>query len=676
MFINVYRSPISSYLSSAIYLAINLSISFAFHWKASSLTDNTIYNHPSKICTHQTPIAFHKESSTIWHVGCSRIHYYSFNTSHTGPDINNEWTTTNFSLGFSWSEGNGIAYCQTESLLIFPNKLDTRYFAAVNMTPPASYIRHFLNVHTGSPGGGACAWDKDTNTLYNLFNNTVNGTKFYYIDLNTFNGTGETDWIQGPDVVKARPGDTLKASQIVDSKLYFVSRTIYTGWNVVYIDLLSLGDGWHQSNATFDANGFGVKSFQFEGYIYYVGGKVSQYVNSKRVFKYDPQTDTAVVAPSFVRARYGISCFVNSNRGIVYLIGGWDMNMKRDWQYSVNFTYSPTYSPTTITIDPTHHPTTITIDPTVTPTVYPSHPTKDPSAPTIDPSVAPTLYPTINPSQTPTLDPSAAPTTDPSTTPTLDPSVAPTIYPTSNPSIAPTIYPTIEPTIFPSMTPTVVPTINPSLPPTGYPSAPSVAPTEPTHVPTYSEAAVDEESEETISTSNTKYSEDEQNIKGTEISNESVILAVSVLSVAVICVVIGFVCGYWNRKGSTNTDGTIIKMDTVPGSEIVNSSVEHKTKMSFEEMSDQPGQQTIEMDNVDSMNNTRGDMTEMVMDDVVDDDNEAHQDSSSNSDDFDNIFVQAVGEQSVSKSDQNNVLHPATTEGAKDQKESFHGTKG
>eukprot|EP01083_Nonionella_stella_P050360 133963_1 len=64
------------------------------------------------------------------------------------------------------------------------------------------------------------------------------------------------------------------------------------------------------------------------------------------------------------------------------------------------------------------------------------------------------------------------------------------------------------------------------------------------------------------------------------------------------------------------------------------------------------------------------------MSDIAKDEKEPGQENSSSSDNFDVMFVDADGEPSISKSDQNKALYQGTTEGVKDQKESFHGTKG
>eukprot|EP01083_Nonionella_stella_P155721 503498_1 len=66
-----------------------------------------------------------------------------------------------------------------------------------------------------------------------------------------------------------------------------------------------------------------------------------------------------------------------------------------------------------------------------------------------------------------------------------------------------------------------------------------------------------------------------------------------------------------------------------------------------------------------------------VIGDIAKDENKSG-DNRNNSDNLDDIYIVGDhGEKSISKSDQNKALHEQrTTEGAKDQKESFHGTKG
>eukprot|EP01083_Nonionella_stella_P017234 48185_1 len=71
-------------------------------------------------------------------------------------------------------------------------------------------------------------------------------------------------------------------------------------------------------------------------------------------------------------------------------------------------------------------------------------------------------------------------------------------------------------------------------------------------------------------------------------------------------------------------------------------------------------------------NNNR--VTMPMVDDVAKDENELEEANSDSSDNFDEMFVGPLGEQSISKSDHNKAEE--TTEGAEDQKESFHGTKG
>eukprot|EP01083_Nonionella_stella_P261635 890581_1 len=65
-----------------------------------------------------------------------------------------------------------------------------------------------------------------------------------------------------------------------------------------------------------------------------------------------------------------------------------------------------------------------------------------------------------------------------------------------------------------------------------------------------------------------------------------------------------------------------------------------------------------------------------VMDNIAK--NQSEQENSNSSSNFDDIFVEVPGQESISKSDDHKALYHGTTEGAKDRKESliFHGTKG
>jgi predicted extracellular nuclease len=131
----------------------------------------------------------------------------------------------------------------------------------------------------------------------------------------------------------------------------------------------------------------------------------------------------------------------------------------------LDFSVTPTVTPTT----PTTEPTTPTTEPT-TPTTEPTTPTVSPTTPTVSPTT-PTTEPT-----TPTVSPTT-PTTEP-TTPTVSPTT-PTVSPTT-PTTSPTT-PTTSPTT-PTTSPTT-PTTSPTTPTTS-PTTPTVSPTTPTTQPT------------------------------------------------------------------------------------------------------------------------------------------------------------------------------------------------
>lgn len=173
------------------------------------------------------------------------------------------------------------------------------------------------------------------------------------------------------------------------------------------------------------------------------------------------------------------------------------------WLGALEFTASPTRSPTLPTQSPSIAPTAPTSFPSASPTNQPSVPTLVPTAiptgqptqtPTSSPSNEPTLIPTVQPTG-PTLEPTwlptGYPTVHPSPSPSVQPTLLPTKYPTDLPTILPTEFPSTTPSMYPSPVPSSDPSIFPSSIPTAFPSAypstvPTVEPTSfyPTHSPT------------------------------------------------------------------------------------------------------------------------------------------------------------------------------------------------
>eukprot|EP01083_Nonionella_stella_P019011 52867_1 len=271
---------------------------------------------------------------------------------------------------------------------------------------------------------------------------------------------------------------------------------------------------------------------------------------------------------------------------------------------------------------------------------------------TMDPSTVPSAF---------SLHPSVSPSTG---NPSVSPSNTPSKYPSKRPSTSPVFNPSVSPLQQPSNQPTSSRT-SPPLQPSSRTDIPSLF--ESTNVTHYVSTYQSSISSTNMNT-NATYTRD-----GTEPTNESeswtwsVIVWMIIAGVILILIATIIYCKrHPNKDNIIPGPGGMEEAETKQDDKVVALTVRpnqlRKSGSSLLVTSEGP---------CDNLHNRT------VIGDIAKDENKSG-DNRNNSDNLDDIYIVGDhGEKSISKSDQNKALHEQrTTEGAKDQKESFHGTKG